>query len=107
MEYDRCSPYDVRMADKVRVGVIGAGVMGCYHCETLALRLPGAELVAVADLNEDAARRAAGPPAAAALTDHRALLADPSIQAVVIAPPHDTPASLLREAARPRQAALR
>ena len=35
------------MSDTVRVGVIGAGVMGRYHCETLALRLPGAELVAV------------------------------------------------------------
>src|SRR3989304_3179586 len=101
MEYDRCSPYDVRMAEKVRVGVIGAGAMGRYHCETLALRLPGAELVAVADLNEDAARRAAGPaPAAAALTDHRALLAAPSVQAVVISPPNDPHASLIRDAAR-------
>ena len=89
------------MSDKVRVGVIGAGEMGRYHCETLALRLPGAELVAVADLDEDAARRAAGlAPAAAVLTDHRALLADPSIQAVVIATPNDTHAFLIREAAR-------
>ena len=47
------------MADKLRVGVIGAGVMGRYHCETLARRLPGAELAAVADLSEDAARLAA------------------------------------------------
>ena len=89
------------MADKVRVGVIGAGVMGRSHCETLALRLPGAELVAVADVDEDAARRAAGlAPAAAVLTDHRVLLADPSLQAVVIATPNDTHASLIREAAR-------
>src|SRR3989338_1267964 len=91
MEHDRCSPYDVRMADKVRVGVIGAGVMGRYHCETLTLRLSGAELVAVADVDEDAAWRVAGfAPAAAVLTDHRALLADGSIQAVVIATPNDT-----------------
>jgi predicted homoserine dehydrogenase-like protein len=32
------------MNDRIRVGVIGAGVMGRYHCETLALRLTGAEL---------------------------------------------------------------
>src|SRR3989337_1037536 len=51
MEHDRCSPYDVRMAEKVRVGVIGAGVMGRYHCETLALRLTGAELAAVAHID--------------------------------------------------------
>jgi len=83
------------------VGVIGAGVMGRCHCETLALRLSGAELVAVADVDEDAARRAVGlAPGALATTDHRALLADGSIQAVVIATPNDTHAALIREAAR-------
>src|SRR3989304_977394 len=70
MEPGRCSPYDVRMADKVRVGVIGAGVIGRYHCETLALRLSGAELTAVADVDEDAARRAAAPPPRAPATPH-------------------------------------
>src|SRR3990172_3887932 len=101
MEHDRCSPYDVRMAEKVRVGVIGAGVMGRYHCETLAQRLPGAELAAVADVNAAAAERAAAlSPGALATSDHRALLADPSLQAVVIASPNDTHAALVREAAR-------
>src|SRR3972149_5419097 len=102
MEPDRGSPYDVRsMSEKVRVGVIGAGAMGRYHCETLARRLPGAELAAVADVNADAARRAASLALAAVATgDHRALLADPSLQAVVIATPNDTHASLIREAAR-------
>src|SRR3989337_1572315 len=73
MEHDRCSPYDVRMAAKVRVGVIGAGVMGRYHCETLALRLTGAELAAVADIDGVAAGPAASPsPGALATTAHRA-----------------------------------
>src|SRR3990170_9168975 len=98
MEPCPCSPYDVRMADKVRVGVIGAGVMGRYHCETLALRLPGAELVAVADVDAVAAGRAASlSPGALATTDHRALLADPPVQAVVIASPNETPAALAPE----------
>ena len=89
------------MADKVRVGVIGAGVMGRYHCETLALRLPGAELVAVADVDAAAAGRAAAlSPGALATTDHRALLAAPSVQAVVIATPNDTHAPLIREGTR-------
>src|SRR3989337_2920858 len=101
MEHDRCSPYDVRMAEKVRVGVIGAGVMGRYPCETLALRLTGAELAAVADIDGVAAGRAASLSSGAlATTDHRALLADPSVQAVVIASPNDTHAALVREAAR-------
>src|SRR3972149_5207674 len=39
-------------------------------------------------------------PGALATTDHRALLADPSVQAVVIASPNDTHAPLIREAAR-------
>src|SRR3989337_1037250 len=72
MEHDRCSPYDVRMAEKVRVGVIGAGVMGCYHCETLALRLAGAELAGVADIDGVAAGRAASlPPGALPAPAHR------------------------------------
>src|SRR3990170_8652309 len=101
MEPGRRSPYDVRMADKVRVGVVGAGVIGRYHCETLALRLSGAELTAVADVDEDAARRAAAlAPGALATTDHRALLADGSVQAVVIATPNDSHGALIREAAR-------
>jgi len=88
------------MSDKLRVGVIGAGMMGRYHCETLALRLPGADLAGVADIDGTAAARAAAlAPGALATTDHRALLADGSIQAVVIATPNDTHASLTREAA--------
>src|SRR3990172_10343430 len=103
MEHDRCSPYDVRVAEKVRVGVIGAGVMGRYHGETLALRLAGAELAAVADIDGVAAGRAASlSPGALATTDHRALLADGSIDAVIIASPNDTHAPLIREAAPPR-----
>jgi myo-inositol 2-dehydrogenase/D-chiro-inositol 1-dehydrogenase len=89
------------MSEKVRVGVIGAGAMGRYHCETLARRLPGAALAAVADVNHAAAERAAClSPGAVATADHRALLADPSVQAVVIATPNDTHAALIREAAR-------
>ena len=89
------------MGEKVRVGVIGAGVMGRYHCETLARRLPGAALAAVADVDAGAAERAAAlSPGAVATTDDRALLAEPSLQAVVIATPNDTHAALIREAAR-------
>ena len=88
------------MSDTVRVGVIGAGVMGRYHCETLARRLPGAELAGVADVDAAAAGRSAClSPGAVATTDHRHLLADPTLQAVVIATPNDTHAALIREAA--------
>ncbi|HZB48806.1 MAG TPA: Gfo/Idh/MocA family oxidoreductase, partial [Mycobacteriales bacterium] len=37
------------MTAPVRVGLVGAGRMGSVHAETLARRLPGARLVALAD----------------------------------------------------------
>ena len=43
----------------VRVGLIGAGWMGRFHGQTLARRIPEAELVAVADPAPGAARQAA------------------------------------------------
>jgi len=88
------------VADRVRVGVIGAGAMGIYHCRSLARRIAGAELAAVADVKAAAARRAAAAPGVRALTDAAELLADPSIQAVVIASPNDTHARFIEEAAR-------
>lgn len=43
----------------VRVGLIGAGRMGSFHAENLALRVPGARLTAVADLQPGAAQKLA------------------------------------------------
>ena len=44
------------MADLLRVGVIGAGVMGRDHARLLATSVAGARLTAIADVNLDAAR---------------------------------------------------
>lgn len=46
------------MADRVRIGVIGVGLIGKSHVEHYAA-IPGAEVVAVADLDEAEARRVA------------------------------------------------
>jgi myo-inositol 2-dehydrogenase/D-chiro-inositol 1-dehydrogenase len=87
------------MNDPVRVGVIGAGAMGSCHARSLAHSIPAAELSAVADTDAEAAQRAAAlAPGAKATTDHRQLLADPSIRAVVIASSNDTHAGLIQEA---------
>jgi myo-inositol 2-dehydrogenase / D-chiro-inositol 1-dehydrogenase len=85
----------------VAVGLIGAGRMGAFHAETLATRIPGARLAALADPAPGAAQRLAdrlGCPKA--LTDIGDLLADPQIEAVVIATPARTHADLAEAAAR-------
>jgi myo-inositol 2-dehydrogenase/D-chiro-inositol 1-dehydrogenase len=88
------------MTEKVRVGIIGAGRMGRHHCQNLALRVPAAELAAVADIEAGSADwLAALAPGVYASADHRQLLEDPTIAAVLIATPNDTHAGLVREAA--------
>ena len=73
--------------------------MGLHHSRSLARHIEVAELASVADPDPEAARRAAAlVPGATATTDHRALLADPAIDAVVIASPNDTHARLIEEA---------
>jgi predicted dehydrogenase len=70
------------MADRVRVGVIGVGQIGKAHVERYK-KVPDAELVAVADINEAEAQRVAkmhGIPAA--YGDFRQLLARDDIVAV-------------------------
>jgi len=72
----------------VAVGLIGAGLIGAFHGETLARRVPGARLAGVADPAPGAAERlAASLGAPLATTDPAELLADPAVEAVVIAAP--------------------
>ena len=72
----------------VRVALIGSGRMGAFHGETLARRLPGTELAAVADPAPGAAERLASTLGAPTFfTDAAEAFADPEIDAVVIAAP--------------------
>jgi predicted dehydrogenase len=66
----------------IRIGVIGAGVMGERHCRVCA-NLPRVEFVGVADLNEARGRAVAERHETAYFADYLALL--PQIEAVVIA----------------------
>jgi myo-inositol 2-dehydrogenase/D-chiro-inositol 1-dehydrogenase len=83
----------------VGFGVIGAGAIGRLHAQHLASRVPGARLVAVSDVVRAAAEACAEATGAAAYEDHRDLLADPQVEAVVIASPPDTHAAMIEEAA--------
>ncbi|WP_426302348.1 Gfo/Idh/MocA family oxidoreductase [Arthrobacter sp. R-11] len=84
----------------VRVGLIGAGWMGAYHARSLALRIPGAELAAIADPAVGAASALAAELGVTKVTaDAGDLFADPEIDAVVIAGPARFHAQLSIDAA--------
>jgi len=82
----------------LRVAVIGAGYWGPNLVRTLS-ETPGAEVIAVADLDPTRLQRIAERyPAVRVTTDHRAILADRSIEAVCIATPISTHRRLAEEA---------
>ncbi len=91
------------MAARLNVALVGAGLMGSFHAETLAHRLPRARLATIVDANEAAARALIDqlelddtryePDAATAF-------ADASIQAVAIATPARFHAELIVAAAQ-------
>jgi myo-inositol 2-dehydrogenase/D-chiro-inositol 1-dehydrogenase len=84
----------------VRIGLIGSGWMGAFHAESIARRVPGAVLAAIADPNVEAAEalaRTLGTPKVTASADD--ILADPEIDAVIIASPARFHAALISQAA--------
>ena len=86
---------------KLHFGIIGAGRIGRVHAETLAFRLPEAKILAIADVNGEAAEALAARcniPNIVASAD--AIFADPRIEAVLICTPTDTHADLIVQAAR-------
>jgi len=85
------------VTNQLRFGLIGTGWIGRFHAQTLATRLPGVTLVAVADPNIEAAQSIGAPQA---YSDPLALIADADVQAVAISSPAATHADLVIAAAR-------
>jgi myo-inositol 2-dehydrogenase / D-chiro-inositol 1-dehydrogenase len=84
----------------VGVGVIGAGIMGADHVRTLHRFVSGAAVTMVADVDVARAHAAVGEVAGARTTeDPLALIADPAVDAVVIASHDATHADLAIAAA--------
>ena len=86
---------------KLRFGIVGAGRIGRVHAETLAFRLPLAEVAAIADVNRTTALAVAAHcniPTVAASAEE--IFADPRIDAVLICTSTDTHAELVEQAAR-------
>ena len=85
------------MPTPLSFGLIGAGWIGTFHAETLANRLPGTRLAAVADPVPGAAERLLAPRA---YQDPLDLIADRSIDAVAICSPAATHTDLVVAAAQ-------
>src|SRR5262245_54973759 len=85
------------MTTPLSFGLVGAGWIGSFHAATLAERLPGVRLDAVADPVPDAAARLKAPKA---YRDPLELMADPAIDAVAICSPAATHADLVVAAAQ-------
>jgi myo-inositol 2-dehydrogenase/D-chiro-inositol 1-dehydrogenase len=85
---------------RVNVGLIGAGRIGRMHANHLAHRRPHINLAAVADVRPQAAEElAAELELPRAFGDHRALLDDTTIEAVLVCSSTDTHARMIEEAA--------
>ena len=81
-------------------GMIGAGRIGQVHAANLASRVPDARLVAIADIAFESAQTLAGQHAVPHVYDNpEAILADPSIDAVLVASATDTHPALIQGAA--------
>src|SRR3954451_13984422 len=92
------------MGNRVRVAMIGAGRIGHSHDRTLAFQTPGAELIVIADANEEAARSCAEECRIDRwTTDTDSVMADPGIDAVVIASSTNSHAPLIIRAAQARK----
>jgi len=73
----------------IKVGIIGAGVMGSDHARTIAAAVSGASVSAVADIDAERAQSLAADVGAAAFNDPLALIAASEVDAVLVAS-HDS-----------------
>lgn len=84
-------------AGKLRVAVVGVGAMGTHHARILS-RLPGSELVGVADVRENAARKVGRRFRVPTFRSASALLRATRPDAITIATPTASHANVARQA---------
>ena len=86
---------------KFRTALIGTGFMGRVHAEAIR-RLGNVEIVAVASIDEETARKFADSIGVDRATgDYQTILADPAIQAVHVVTPNALHYPVCKEALRP------
>ncbi|PZM10622.1 inositol 2-dehydrogenase [Rhizobium tubonense] len=88
----------------LNVGLLGAGRIGNVHAKAISSH-PGSELVAISDVNVDAAKKLSGQYGAAARTTAE-IINDPSIDAVLVATSTDTHSHLIEAATAAGKAVL-
>lgn len=87
--------------EKVRFGIVGTGRIGKLHVENISYYLDNAEVVALADIYIDSAKEWAGKFGITALyCDYNELIADPNVNAVIVASSTDTHAEIAIAAAK-------
>ncbi|MEN3772823.1 Gfo/Idh/MocA family oxidoreductase [Priestia megaterium] len=81
---------------EIRIGLVGAGRMGSFHGKSIAHKIHGAKLTAIADPFPGAAERLASELGASkAYTDPKEMFKDPNVDAVIIAAPARSHAELV------------
>ncbi len=91
----------------VRIGLIGAGIMGADHARTIVSSAGGAELVAIHDKDMDRARIVARSCGDARVVETaEQIVADPKIDAVLVCSPDPTHAPLAIACIEARKPAL-
>ncbi|MCI5660948.1 MAG: inositol 2-dehydrogenase [Clostridia bacterium] len=89
------------MSKKLRIGIIGAGRIGKLHANNLVSRVKDAELVAISDVYEPAAKDLAEKLGVANYySDYHKILEDPTIDAVFICSSTNTHSPISIEAAQ-------
>ena len=83
----------------LKVAVIGAGFIGSVHAKNVALH-PATQLVAVSDVNLEAARKVAATTGAKAVGDAAEIFNDKEVEAVFICTSTNTHVDYLKRSAQ-------
>src|SRR5207302_11448327 len=90
------------MAEKLRFGIVGCGVIGPVHAEAIA-SLPDAQLVSVVDINTKQAEKLAGQYGATHYTQLQHMLDSESVDVVIICTPSGLHGELACQVMRSRR----